>query len=405
VNRERVPLLAVAVAVFLVGCQFYTDLSALTPQPASYVVLVPEWGAWTLFALLVVSGGYCAVRIVRSGGRWGDTPVPLTLLIATAAFCGVFGFDPLKSLGVVVLTTLAAAMHAAVVRFYTRPGLASVVFTTFFVVGIAASLLALAMQVSHKPVILALVNNERAAGLFTTPNQFAAFLVMFIAVGCAVMLGAPRPALRYLGAAAAVTGLVSMAATYSRGGWIGVATAAVAFALLLRAWRTAGVVAVVALVIAFFTFGNDRHHESGDAFSRVPALEAGITTIALFPLTGVGPAGYDRVHPAVRPVTAQSEESYASLHPHNVVLSLLTEEGVLGLGVVVYAAWRFVRGFRARLAGAIGGRRYAAYALAAGLFGTLGHGMVDLVAVAELTFVWLPFSAITLAVAAHGVLE
>jgi O-antigen ligase len=405
VSRERAPLLAVAVAVFLAGSQFYTDLSALTPQPASYVVLVPEWGAWALVAVLVVSGGYCAVRVARSGGRWGGTPVPLTMLLATAALCGILGFDPLKSLGVVVLTALACAMHAAVVRFYTRPHLASVMFTTFFVVGIAASLLALAMQVLRKPILLALVNNERAAGLFTTPNQFAAFLVMFIAAGCAVMLGAPRSALRYLGAGAAVVGLVSMAATFSRGGWIGLATAAVAFAVFVRAWRTAGVVAVVAVFIAFSTFGNDRHHESGDAFSRVPALEAGITTFALFPLTGVGPACYDRVHPAVRPVTAQNEDSYASLHPHNVVLSILTEEGVLGLAVVVYAAWRFVVGFRARLAGAFGGRRYAAYALAAGLFGTLGHGMVDLVGVAELTFVWLPFSAITLAVAAHGVLE
>jgi O-antigen ligase len=402
---QRAPLLGVAAAVFLAGCQFYTDLAALSPLSASYVVLVPQWGAWALFAVLGVSGGYCAWQVARSGGAWGGTPVPLSLILGAAAICGVFGFDPLKSLGVVVLTALACAMHAATVRFYARPGFASTVFVTFFVVGIAASLLAIGMQVLHKPIVLALVNNDRAAGLFTTPNQFAAFLVMFIAAGCAAMLGATRPALRYLGAGAAVVGLVSMATTFSRGGWIGVATAAVAFALLVRARRTAAVVAVVALLIAYFTFGSDRHHESGDAFSRVPALEAGITTFALFPLTGVGPAAYDRVHPAVRPVTAQNEASYESLHPHNLVLSLLTEEGVLGLGVTAYAAWRFVRGFRARLAGAFGGRRYAAYALAAGLFGTLGHGMVDLVAVVEIAFVWLPFSAIALAVAAHGVLE
>ncbi len=401
----RVPIIAVAAAVFLVGSQFYTDLAGLSAQAVPFVLVVPPWAAWSLFALLVSSGGYCSWRAFRSGGIGAATPVPLAIVCSGAVTCAVMGFDPPRSLGAVLLLALACGMHAVTVRFFPIPRFASIVFTAFLGVGIAASLAALIMEDERMPMVLALVNNDRAAGLFTTPNQFAAFLVTFVAGGVAVGFGASRPWLRVLGWTSVGVGLVSMWATYSRGGWIGLAVGALAFTLFTRAWRGALAVVVLSVAVGFLAFGNDRHHESGDAYSRVPAMQAGMTTFELFPLFGVGPAAYDRVHPAVRPATAGAEASFASLHPHNIVLSLLAEEGVVGFAIVAFAIVLFVRAFHARLHGAPPARRRAAFALGAGLVGTLGHGMVDLVAVAEITFVWVPFSALALAVAAHGVPE
>jgi O-antigen ligase len=401
----RPSLIAIALALFLVASQFYTDLSALFSQDGPFVVLVPKWGAALLFATLAASGGYCAWRSANARDATERTPVPLVLLCAVGAFCALLGFDPARSLGAVALLALACGMHAATVRFYRVRGVATALFGSMLVVGCIASLAALVMEWTRTPLQLAVVNNDRAAGYFTTPNQFAAFLVTFVALGAAAGFGAERPWLRTLGWVAVGVGVVSMVATYSRGGWIGLGVAIVAFLLFVRRPRTALATALALVAVSVVIFGGDRHHESADSYSRIPALQAGLTTFALFPLAGVGPAAYDHVHPAVRPADAQDEDSFASLHPHNVVLSLLAEEGVLGFAAVAFAVRRFGIALHARLAGVPRPQRLAALALAAGLVGTLGQGMVDLVAVAELTFVWIPFSAIALAVAAHGVPE
>lgn len=206
--RDR--FVAPALATFFVVVQFYTSLAALSPTPPVGYVFASAPVAAALVGLLALAALGCGVCL------WRDRAAPaaasrrlLAAWIGSAAFSGLLGFDPLSSVQIVGIMLLTGLFHVALVRYEREPGVAAWVVGAYLVAGLAASLAALQMFALRTPAALWSLNHGRAAGVFVTANQFAAYLVafIFVAVGAAL---AWTGALRRLAVGAAAAGLAAL---------------------------------------------------------------------------------------------------------------------------------------------------------------------------------------------------
>ncbi len=402
-SRAR-PLLVAALAAFFVIIQFYTSFAALSPTPPVGYVFAGRIGAGLLVGLLVLAAAVCCARLVR------DRRVPsrpslalLALWIGPALVSSLLGVDPLSGLQVVAIMLLGAGFHLALVRWYPHPPVARAVLGSYLAAGIVASAAALVMVAIRLPAPLWAYNHGRAAGFFVTANQFAAFLVAYVFVGAGVALASRERWLRGLGSVGAGRGSIALGATFSQSGWLGVLVGAVFLSAALGARRFALLLGAVTFVAALLVATRPAaHHNPADTVDRLRTWQAGLRVVELFPLTGVGPMAYWRVYPEVRPPNGDGPGTFGALHPHNVFLSLAGETGLLGAAAFV-AGWAiFAAAVRRALAGAGKARKQLALALCAALAATLVQGLFDTVGIVELTFVWIPFTALALAVARYG---
>ncbi len=389
---------AIAWFFFAIGC--YTMLAPIDGPVAVGAAVLPAAGAMVLAASIVVAGlvaaaslrgelGAAALATSRSTlGIW------LLALIVPAAL----GFDPARSFEMIGLALLATAVHLALVRWWSAPGVAVAVLWTAVIGGFGLALAALAMQITHRPAAVYGANLGRATGLFITPNQFAAWLVPFSALSAGVALSARGARARWFAALAAVTGAVTLLATFSLGGWLGGAAAFVIAAWWLGRRALAGGVAVLLVVLGLtaLVFPGLTHHRLSERFVRLDATGTGIRVAAAFPLFGVGPLAYPVVYPAFR-IPDTTEDAVISEHPHNVVISLLTDTGIAGVAAVAFGWWRLGRAIRRGYRRADARTKRLVACICAGLIGRFVHGAVDLVAVLELAFVWIPFGGLALA--------
>ena len=143
-------------------------------------------------------------------------------------------------------------------------------------------------------------------------------------------------------------------------------------------------------------------HNPADAFDRLRTVSAGLRVVELFPLTGVGPMAYWRVYPEIRPPNGGQPGSFSALHPHNVYVSLAGETGLIGFAGLLYGWWRFSSALRRSLERAAPQTRRITLAICAGLLATLVQGMFDTIGIVEITFVWIPYTALALSAAEFG---
>ncbi|MGP6157201.1 MAG: O-antigen ligase family protein [Vulcanimicrobiaceae bacterium] len=402
-SRAR-PLLVVALAGFFVVVQFYTSFAALSPTPPVGYVFAGRAGAALLISLLVLAAAVCCVRLARDRRMPSRTSLTiLALWIGPALLSALLGLDPLSGLQVVAIMLLGAGFHLALVRWYPHPPVARAVLGSYLSAGIVAAAAALVMLAVRRPAPLWAYNHGRAAGFFVTANQFAAFLVAYVFVALGVMLAVREPWLRVLGGIGTALGLVALGATFSQSGWLGVLVAGALLSFWLGARRLALGLAVLAVAAALLAFVRPAaYHNPADSVDRLRTWRAGLRVVELFPLTGVGPMAYWRVYPEVRPPNGDEPGTFGALHPHNAYLSLAGETGLAG-AVAFLAGWAvFGAAVRRGLAGAGKARKQLALALCAALAGTLVQGLFDTIGVVELTFVWIPYTALALAVARYG---
>jgi putative inorganic carbon (HCO3(-)) transporter len=185
--------------------------------------------------------------------------------------------------------------------------------------------------------------------IYTTANALALFLGPLIAVAGSLTLYSTDRAVRLAGAAFLVVAVPSMLLSFSRGGYLAIAAAAVGLALShrRRVWLLAGTAGdglLVALIPPIFhRISVEFQNVNGTTFfGRAGRLELWSATLRMLrehPLFGAGLSGFaDRIAPFWNPTHPER-----FIDPHNIVLNFWVETGVLG---VIAFAWILVVAFR-----------------------------------------------------------
>jgi len=398
-SRPRAAAIAVALATYFVAVQFYASLAALSPTPPVGFAFLGRIGASVLAAVLALSALACAAALARDGGFAEPSPsrTILAAWIGSALLSAIFGLDPGSGVQVVATMLLAAFFHLALVRYYGRPGVASTLLLAYLTAGLGATVLGIVMVVTHVPAGLYAVAHGRAAGLFLNANQFAEFLDLFVFVALGAAAGAQGRLPRAFGWAGIVLGSGALVLTFSREALAGAAAGAIFFAFAQGRSRIAlALGAATALAATLLLLRPFPHHDPSDSFSRLRTLESGVRVASLFPLTGVGPGSYWRVYPAIRTVNGAEPGTFGALHRHDMYLSLAGELGLVGLAATAYGWVRFARIVRRRLPLAPPAGRALGLGVCAAFVALAVSGILDTVGIVQMTFVWIPYSALAL---------
>ena len=395
---------ALALATFFVVAQFYTSLAPLSPTPPVGYVFANRAAAEVLVALFVSCGLVCALVLVRERALLGRSPshAILAAWLFAAALSSALGIAPAIGFAVTAMLALAALFHLALVRLFARPDVARTVLAAYLWTGTAATLAGLLMAVLRRPALLWAFNHGRAAGVFVTANQFAAFTLAFgfVALGSAL---ATTGSLAKLATAGAALGAIALVATLSIAGLLGAASGGIFYSIVLGARRTAASLGV-ALVLgaAVLALRPAFAHDPAEEFDRLQTWQSGIRVATLFPLTGSGPMTYWKVYPAIRPPNGDPPGTFGALHPHNALLSLLADTGLVGLLAVALGWTWFVRAIRRDLRERTPAERCFVLGVCAALVAVLVQGLFDTIGIVAMTYVWIPYMALALAAAQRG---
>ena len=240
---------------------------------------------------------------------------------------------------------LGIIWHCSVVRFYSQRFAAVAIFSSFLLSGTLASALAIAMIVGRFPAALYAIAHGRATGTFILPGELAGYLIVFLPIAWTVGSVTRYRALRSIAWTAFAIGLIAIALTYSRAGWMGLAAAfAFLFAVRTRRAGTAALLAIGGIVAVLLLF--NAHHDPSEDYTRLSIWQAAMQIADRFPLTGVGPFNFSRLYALTRSPDADA----TAFHAHSLYLTFFVEFGIVGLSAVGWTVWRFAAELRRRIA-------------------------------------------------------
>ena len=396
---------AVALATFFVVVQFYTSLAPLSPTPPVGYVFANRGVALTLVVVLIGSALACGIGLVRERALFARSPAHAILaawLIATM-LSSLLGMAPASGLAVTAMMALAAVFALGLVRAFGRPGVARTVLVAYLAAGAAATITGLLMAILRRPALLSAYNHGRAAGVFVTANQFAAFSIAFGFVALGVALAVAAGPLRRLAAVSAVAAGLSLVATLSVAGMLGATAGGIFYSLGLGARRVAaGLALALVVAAAVLALRPAFAHDPAEEFDRLRTWQSGLRVATLFPLTGAGPMAYWRVYPAIRPPSGDLPGTFGALHPHDAYLSLAADTGLVGLAAFIVGCARFGRAIRRDLRRRATAERRFVLGVCAALVAVLVQGLFDTIGIVAMTYVWIPYLALALAAAEHG---
>jgi len=219
--------------------------------------------------------------------------------------------------------------------------------------------------------------------IYTTANALALFLGPSIAVAAAILLHASD---RYARAGSAVFLVVAgpaMLLTFSRGGYLAMATVAVAVALSHRRrwWLLAGALIAGGLLAAIPPVSHrielEFQNVAGSTFfgraGRIELWKATLQMLREHPVFGAGLSGFaDRIAPFWNPTHPER-----FIDPHNILLNFWVETGVLG---VIAMAWILVGAFRTAWQGSRSSNadwRAIEIGILLAMVAVVVHGLVD----------------------------
>ncbi len=351
-------------------------------------------------AILAVFAGCCILAIYALAmlARYpvaGSQPLlaPLLMVFGAGLLAGCVGFDPRSGLVFTFIGGLGIVWSSSILRFYGDRNAATLIFGGFLLSGGIAAAIAIAMVALRSPVNLYALQHGRATGTFILPGELAGFLIVLLPIAYAVGCVARSRSLRAIAWSALGVGLVALALTFSRAGWMGCAAAA-AFLVAVRTRRPAVSAAVVVAGICTVVLLFNAHHDPSEDYTRLSIWQAAIQIIDRFPLLGVGPFNFSRLYPLVR----APDGDPTAFHAHSLYLTFFAEFGIVGVCAVVWTIWRFVIELRSRLASASQPAALLACGAAAGLAGVAVQGLIDTVSVV-IFGLWMPTMALALAAA------
>jgi hypothetical protein len=342
----------------------YGTFGGFAPASPGIPPLVPRSVAAAI-GLVGLAAVLAVVPAARGALRRDWLTVAFLAPGAATILAAIPGFDPLLGIGLGVMVTglgaagltLARVADAATTRLCIR---------SFLWSALGASVLALAMVGSQRPVALYAFNAGRAIGTFLNPNELAAYAI--VALGVAVPLALVSRGRDRLATVSAAILVVTLAATFSRWGAFSAVCGVAVYGLAARA-RALLVAAVVAAVagIALDAAAGAAHHNPRDARARAVAWQTGLSTFERFPLLGVGPFAFPHTYDALRPPDAPGTRTAVAFDPHSLPIAFAAEGGSVAL-VTLFASFTIVVVTVLRSArGAAGTARTLGFGLAAAL--------------------------------------
>ncbi len=398
VRGERLGIAAAAVGIALlpffgsaVNFAAAPVLAQAVPRPAALLVLLLELATY----------GVAAWYVLTRRPPLPELFWPAIVCATITTLAGLFGFDPLPGIAGGVALFGMTFLQGATQRAFRGEG-ARIILWTLLVSGALSCAIALAMVALRRPAAVFADNHGRAVGTFLNSNELAFYLVVLVAAALGIALATVRPTMRAAAIVVSFLGTFTLLMTFSRSGMVALA---VAVMFLLFGFRPNGLVpavAVLGLIGAIVLLSTDAsHHNPAETLSRLTSWQAGMRTIERFPLLGVGPLGYYRTYPLVRPPDGPAIDEPIAFDPHNMALSIAAEEGLAGLGALLFLFWRFAVLMRARLSCASRPARIFSLAVCAGLIGSGVHLMLNGISLAFP--VWAQFLALGLAGVQVGV--
>jgi O-antigen ligase/tetratricopeptide (TPR) repeat protein len=388
----RVPerVIAASLGVSFAVIPLLPALIALTGAPIPGLVVLPKAA---VVALLALAGVLCATWIVallsspraRIPALAAVAALPAAELLAT-----LLGVAPRESLFFALAAAGGVVWFAAVARFARSERAMESTLGAYLASGAAAALVAVAMVVAKTPSMLYTIGHGRATGTFVLPGELAAYLIVYVPVAAAVARSSPR--LRAVAVAGLAVAALAFVATFSRGGFVGMAAAIAALVVLRRRRRGARyAVAILAASAVAVALIFNAHHDPSENFTRIAIWETALNVIARFPLTGAGPLGFAHLYPELRLPGGEP----LAYHAHSIVLTVAAESGLVGVAALLAGWYRFAvalrRGFVAEAPSA-----RITIAIAAGLIGTWVQGLIDTSTVVLLAL-WFPFMGLAIA--------
>ena len=351
-----------------------------------------------LSALLVIA---LVVAISVSDGRSWRLPLrvglPLGAVLLVGALSTAGSVDAELSRSAFVQLAVGAGLMVAVSVSVDSTAQLRRLVSVLVVVGAGISIAAAS---TIGPVTVAYGGaavSGRAQGIFAQPNELGAFTAAVVVLALGLWFGAHSRLASFIAFVSVIAVLAALLSSLSRGGWIGAVAGALAvivmlagqahvrarlaglglalFALAVSATLLPGVDSLTGVIGSRISSILDAGGNPNDA--RPEIYDEAVRQIFDKPLLGRGPGTF----PTTYADTASTGRSGEAEHAHNIVLTLSTELGLLGLvafaalaTAVLVSGWQAVRTLLRR-----GQGRDAA--LCAGALGALvtvlGHGTID----------------------------
>jgi O-antigen ligase len=399
--RRAAPLTIAALAFGFAAIPAYPAFITLSTIHTPGVSLIPRAVAIALLAVCAVAASIVTIDAVRDPLPLPATFVPVCAYIGGWLVTALLGFDPATGLLFVADGLLVLAFHLGIARNYADPRAAVTMLTAFLASGAAVSLLALAMVVLRRPALIYAFGHGRATGTFVVPGELAGYLLFLIPIAAGVALVSRRRWLRLLAWCAAGAGLVALAATFSRAGWLGFVVGGSFFVFMQRRSLLLGLVLAAALAVGLVTISvYNGHHNPSENYTRLSIWRTGLRAVQLFPVTGVGPGSFRHVYPSLRPPDGEP----TAFHAHDYVLTSFAETGLVGMTTLIALWWSFGRAAGGALHGADRRARTLALAVLSGFVATWAQGALDFIQVVVLGC-WIPFMALAIGAARYGLGE
>ncbi|MDQ2865564.1 MAG: O-antigen ligase family protein [Candidatus Eremiobacteraeota bacterium] len=398
--KRSVPFVIPALVAVYACVPLFPSFITFTSVAFPGVSIVPLPWALAILSLMVVLCIGGTVALLAPPREWPPVLTALCGWCGCGLLASVLGFNPHDGIVFTGILVLGIVWFCTVMRYYAEPGVARAIYWSYVVSGLAACALAILMVVTRHPAAQYTIGHGRAIGTFILPGELAGYLIVFLPLTFALGIVAEKRPLRIAARVACALGAIAMVMTFSRTGWMGLASA-VAFLAAARArFRNAafpvaaGIVAA-ALLLVLLAF--NAHHDPSENYTRLSIWQTAAAVIDRFPLTGVGPFGFSRLYAILR----LPDGDATAFHAHSVYLTVLAELGIVGLSALVWTFWSFAAELRRRLRVARPDAQLLALAIAAGLIGTLVQGLIDTVSVV-IFGLWFPTLALALAAARSG---
>ena len=186
----------------------------------------------------------------------------------------------------------------------------------------------------------------RVVSTFDNPNMLGQYLVLMIPLSVACLMSdIAKPKLRWLWLVCCGLMCMCMLLTFSRGGWLALLIAALAFLVLINPRLL--ILAPFALIVLYFvlpdtiiqrftSIGNLSDHSTS---YRVSIWLGALRMLADYWLCGIGPgpAAFNTVYPVY------SYDEIVTPHSHNLLLQITSDAGVCALVLFCVILWVYFR--------------------------------------------------------------